>query len=206
MPTFCNRIPTLNKVQGYDLKRTPATQAIIAIITCDELVACQTHYWGGRTVPCEGTECKACLNLVPARWHIYVTCMEEKSRAQYIFECTAQAGEAFSEHFNAHGTLRGCKFQAYRPKQTKNGKVQIETKPYDLTKINLPPAPNLKRALCTIWQLPAGTVDTETGETKVVMPKKNGKAIKAMREQPSNAPDPLTMRDLLKEVPQLKES
>jgi hypothetical protein len=199
MPTWLSTLPTVAKGQGYDLKRTPATQPLDGIITCDDLVVTQTHYWGGRTIPCEGETCKACLAIVPARWHVYVTAMNPKTREHFIFECTLQAGEAFAEHSKAHGTLRGCFFRSSRPKMTPNGKVVIATKAADLTKISLPHAPDLKRALCTIWQVPAGPVEGLSVDQKTLLPKKNGKALKAMREQPFNAPDPASISDILHE-------
>lgn len=190
MPTFLKRIPPMSKLKGWDLKRTPPATALTGIITCHELVATPTHYWGGRTVPCEGETCKACLALVPNRWHIYVSAYSNKTKEHFLFECTAQAGEAFDSYFHANGTLRGCAFGATRPKGGKNAKVFIETKPVDLSKQHLPEAPDLIRALCTIWQLPAGPIEGLKESETAIMPKKNGRAIKAMREIPDNMPDP----------------
>jgi hypothetical protein len=124
--------------------------------------------------------------------------MNPKTREHFIFECTGNAGGGFEEHFVAHGTLRGCLFQAIRPKMTKNGKVVLTTKCADLTKITLPNPPDLIRALCVIWQVPAGPIEGLKKEGKAVHPRRNGKAIKAQREQPDNAPDPLSIGDILK--------
>jgi hypothetical protein len=190
MPTFLKRVPPLSKLKGWDLKRTPAATALTGIVTCNELVAAPTHYWGGRTVPCEEKTCKACLALSPFRWHVYVTAYSKKTKEHFIFECTAQAGEAFDQYFLANGTLRGCAFGATRPKGVKNSKVFIETKAVDLTGFNLPEAPDLVRALCTIWQVPAAPIEGLRDGERAVLPKKNGRALKAMREQPDNAPDP----------------
>lgn len=199
MPTFFSTIPPMTKNRGWDLKRTPTSGGISGIITCDKLVATQTHYWGGRTVPCEGENCKACLAIIPNRWHIYVSAFNPKTREHFLFECTAQAGEAFDAHFKAHGTLRGCWFGASRPKQTRNAKVFIETKPFDLSKLVLPASPDLIRALCTIWQVPAGPPEGLKDGEASRLPSKNGKSIKRMREQSDNAPDPLTLNTILQD-------
>lgn len=205
MPTFFERIPTKQTCKGWDLKRTPVSGGISGIITCEKLVATQTHFWGGRTVPCEGEVCKACLAIVPSRWHIYVSAFNPKTREHFIFECTGIAGQPLEDYFEANKTLRGCFFGASRPKCKPNAKVFIETKPMDLAKIVLPPAPDLIRALCTVWQVPAGPIDGLKEGESARLPKKNGKAISKMREHEFNGADPLTMGSILKNAVFFKE-
>ena len=71
MPTWRTELPPEGKNRGYDLKRTPTSAPLIAIITSTDLLVCDTHYWHGRTTPCErqcnaegrtidDTQCPAC--------------------------------------------------------------------------------------------------------------------------------------------------
>ena len=53
MPTWSTELPSVQKHMGYDLRRTPPAAPLHAICTCTDLLVCDTHFWGGRTLPCE---------------------------------------------------------------------------------------------------------------------------------------------------------
>jgi hypothetical protein len=161
MPNWSNQIPERSKHNGFDLVRTPADKPFAAIVTCEDLIGCYTHYWGGRTVPCEGETCRACAELQSSRWHGYLSCFNPRTHDHCIFEFTQKAAYAFQEYREAHGTLRGCYFQATRPKRRKNSRVVIQCKPADLTQITLPHPPDMIRAMATIWQLPASAFEPD---------------------------------------------
>ncbi len=104
MPTWSNQLPSKEKHMGFDIKRTPQNRPIQAIITCDDLLICDTHFWGGRTIPCErkheeldGTlsagDCGACRQSIPFRTHVYISAIDCKTRDHFIFECTAYAAK-----------------------------------------------------------------------------------------------------------------
>jgi len=173
MPTWRTELPPEGKNRGYDLKRTPTSAPLIAIITSTELLVCDTHYWHGRTTPCErqcnaegrtidDTQCPACLEKAAWRSHVYVSAFDAKKREQFIFECTTHAAKVLKEYHDAAGTLRGCIFNATRPKQTPNGKVCIITHAADLSKTFLPEAPDVTAALAVIWRLPRKALDLTT--------------------------------------------
>jgi hypothetical protein len=159
MPTFANTLPPRADRKGYDLRRTPPDRTLVALITSDKFYVVATHYWGGRTVPCEGEHCKACEANSPTRTHVYLTAVESKTHDHFIFECTAKAALPIEEYGKAHGTLRGCLMRAHRPKRIKNGGVEICVQPIDLTTIRLPAEPNIPKALCVIWQIPDDTIE-----------------------------------------------
>ena len=204
MPTFTHSLPERQKHMGFDLRRTPAERSIVAVVTCDQYLVTDTHYWGGRTVPHELDNCPACAAIMPKRTHVYVSAFDLKSREHFIFECTSNAAKSFEEHFSAHQTLRGCMFCAERPKRTKNGKVVISTRTCDLTKINLPSPPDLIRALCVIWQVPAGPVRQLEEPVRHLEPVSNTESLNRMRNQPDNVPEPVHVSDLLKGNGKLK--
>lgn len=160
MPTFSHDIP--DQTHGYSLpiKRTPAYTKLKAIVTSTDLLGCYTHYWHGRTQPCEAPNCEPCENGMPYRWHAYLAAMETQNALHFIFEVTATGAEPFITYRDAHGTLRGCLFQAERWRQKANGRILIQTKPADLTEIQLPDAPNMVTCLATLWSLPMGNNKT----------------------------------------------
>jgi hypothetical protein len=154
MLPFSNRPPEAAQGHSLPLHRTPATRPIFAVVTSDDLIGLPTHFYGGRTVPCDNEDCEPCSNSVPWRWHGYVSAIGIERRLHFLFEFTAQASDSFVAYKTKYGTLRGCQFKAYRLKKLPNARVMIETTPADLTKIQLPKAPDLPRTLCTIWGIP----------------------------------------------------
>jgi hypothetical protein len=215
MPTWSNHLPPTEKHMGFDLRRTPQAAPLQAIVTCEELLVCDTHFWGGRTVPCErfirlpdgaltAGNCPPCIDLMPFRTHVYVSAMDAKSREHFIFECTAHAGKAFEQYHEANGTLRSCIFHAQRPKGKPNSAVVLQTNTANLERVSLPDPPNLIKALSTIWRLPTtglSASDPAHGKRELAA---GGPAIARMREQPDNQPLPERIGDILDFVPTVK--
>jgi hypothetical protein len=164
MPNWTNRRPENPDKYAYNLVRTPPDRPLTAICTADDLLGCHTHFYGNRTVPCEAPNCPACDDGMPSRWHAYLSAFDPKTHTHFLFECTAKAAQAFETYRDTYGTLRGCYFQALRPKRRKNSAVTIVTKPADLTRTNLPPPLDIPRAMSVIWQLPTSAIETPTAE------------------------------------------
>lgn len=155
-------IPLDPRGRAFPLKRTPTNGVLQACVTCENLIGCDTHFFGGRTMPCERPNCEACDKGMPFRWHGYVSAVQHKTHLGFIFEFTAQAGDAFEQYFKAHGTLRGCEFAARRLHSKPNGRVIILCTPLDLTNIKLPQPPNVISCMEIIWNLPHGQVKADT--------------------------------------------
>ncbi len=164
MPNFTNTPPVDPRGVGLPLRRCPSMGAICGIVTSSDLIGCPTHFFGGRTVPCEQNDCEPCLNGIPWRWHSYCSCWSPENKIHFLFENTARASEPFVQYRDAHVSLRGCLFRAHRNNNRPNGRVYIETKPADLEKLALPEAPNLENVLSIIWNLPLPTLETGTSQ------------------------------------------
>jgi len=198
MPTWSTELPTPGKHMGFELHRTPMTGSIQAVITCENILVCDTHYFGGRTIPCERPDCLACREAVPYRTHCYVSAYDHKRRDHFIFECTAHAAKPFAEQFQSAGTLRGCIFHATRPKGLKNSKVCIETNTTFKSNSQLPEPPNLILALSVIWRLPLTGLAIEHQRFHAPELHTLREPLDAMRNQPDNMPDPPTIADILR--------
>jgi len=125
------------------------------------MVGTPTHYYRGRTIPCDNETCPACNDGIPWRWHGYVGLFGLSSHRQVLFEFTAKAAEPLTQFALAYGTLRGCQIKAARANTAPNSRVIITTHPADLEKIHIPEPPNLLEALSIIWniELPAIRVE-----------------------------------------------
>jgi len=158
MPIYTNAPPTNGNGYGLCLMRTPANGKLVAIITSTDLVGCPTHWYGGRTVPCETDTCKACNEGIPWRWHAYISAILSKTNHHVLLEFTAQAAEQLIIYRNAHGTLRGCTINARRHRNLRNGRVILETHTAPLDQLKLPREPNITKALSIIWNIAAPTI------------------------------------------------
>jgi len=198
MPTWSTATPTSAKHMGFDLVRTPIDQPLRAIITAADFVGCDTHFWGGRTVPCERPDCPACGQGMPYRWHAYISCILSKTHDHVIFECTQLAAKSFEAYKIAHGTLRGCLFTASRPKKASNSKVCLCTHPADLTQLVLPDPPDLIKILSVIWQLPSAGVEIVTDLADHPKMTRRHTNSRAMRQPADITPHEIHISELLK--------
>jgi hypothetical protein len=158
MPQWTNRPPADASSNSYRIRRTPSGSPITAIVTCDDVVGCNTHFFKGRTVPCEQPDCEACNEGLAWRFHAYVSALDTASNECFLFECTAQVAETFFSYRQQYATLRGCLFRARRATRHPNGRVLLEVKPVDLTQRKIPDEPNIKKMLCQLWNVPYNEV------------------------------------------------
>lgn len=208
MPTWSTKLPPEGKHQGFDLKRTPASAVLQAVCTCENILVCDTHYWHGRTTPCERTVnedgktiddscCPACRDKQAWRTHAYVSAFQVKNADHFIFESTANAAKAFAEYFAAAGTLRGCGFYANRPKCGQNSKVVIVTTAVNLTKVILPNPPDVARALSVIWRLPQTALPVVEQQYEPPTIRPDASRLNMLRNQLDNAADPPTIGQVI---------
>lgn len=158
---FTSSPPPDPRGNSLPLMRCHASKPIRGIITTEQMFGCRTHFFHGRTLPCDDKSCPACDDGMPWRWHGYVGLYGLQTRRHVLFESTAKAAEPLTKYFAAYQTLRGCEMIAQRVGQTSNGRVIIQTRPADLETVNLPNPPNILEALSIIWniELPAIVVD-----------------------------------------------
>jgi len=132
--------------------------------------------------------------MSPTRAHCYLSALDPATHDHFLFECTAAAALPFKDWLATYGTLRGCLFQATRPKRRRNAKVEILTKPCDLTKITLPPPPDIPKAMSVIWQLPGAAISLNGALDSLPRLKVNSEQTARQRFNPADAqlPTPTT--------------
>lgn len=157
MLKFTNEAPVDPRGNCLPLKRTPTGRPIKGIITCHDLAGTPTHYFHGRTIPCDSEKCPACDEGVPWRWHGYVSLYLPTSHHHVLFEFTAKPSEVLKTYRLAYGTLRGCILTARRANLAPNARVIMTTERADMERLALPEPPNIVQALAIIWniELPA---------------------------------------------------
>lgn len=208
MPTFSTVLPTQQAHQGFDLRRTPPNKPMTAICTAENILVCDTHYWRGRTLPCERetneegktidvSHCPACEAKQAYRTHVYVSCFDRNTHEHFIFECTANAAKPFQEYVQATGSLRGCLFQATRPKGGPNSKVVIVTNTANLAKNPIPAAPDVALCLAVIWRLPRSGFSIPDQPFAPPALKPDRKTLATARNQPDDVGGPVALAEIL---------
>lgn len=160
MPKYSDVPPADSAGVAMPIQRTPANRTLTAIITSDNLIGCNTHFWHGHTVPCDPPDCEPCKDSVPYRWHAYCSAFIPNTSLHFLYECTAAAAEQLVLYRRAYGTLRGCQFSAYRWRSAPNGRVIIKTEQSAIPSDVLPKAPDLEHVLAILWQLPEKNVQS----------------------------------------------
>lgn len=158
MPRFTNTPPADARGPAFPIVRTPTTHPLLAIVTCTDLIGCATHFFHGRTVPCEDPDCPACQEQLPWRWHGYLSALNTQTKHHFIYEMTARAAQPFVTYRQIYNTLRGCLFEAHRLYPRHNSRIIVRCKTADLEQIKLPSPPNIENALSIIWNIPAPEV------------------------------------------------
>jgi len=162
MPNYSNRPPADPRGPSLPLLRTPTRGGITAIVTSDDLVGTPTHFYKGRTTPCDSPDCEACGKGYPWRWHGYVAAYLQKRRMHFLFEFTARIAEHFVAYRDTHGSTRGCLFKAHRVNSQPNARVILETQRADLTEIYIPKPPDVIQCLSVLWNLAAPDIDVDS--------------------------------------------
>jgi len=199
MLNFSSTPPADPRGVSLALVRTPPTKPFVAIVTSEDLIGTNTHFYHGRTLPHLENDCPACHDGFPFRWHAWVSCLTANDHVHCLFECTAKPAQTFVNYRKTHRTLRGCHFRSLRASRTTNGRVTIQTKPADLNAITLPKAPDLIACLSIIWNIPKGNllVPNRHDDTPAIavpsnqlLPKPNGFQVLAPPEPNVELPDP----------------
>ena len=146
------------KAEGYGMRllRTPAQGALRGMITCETLQGTPTHYFGGRTVPCLQKDCKACANDIGWLWHGYLSMILPTTHEHVLLELTAQACEVVNNYHEQHSVLRGTLVTATRAGKLANGRVLLQLNPGNLSDIQLPDAPDIRKHMMHIWGIQDG--------------------------------------------------
>lgn len=170
MPTWTRSPPETPGGHGLPLVRTPAQGFLEAIVTSDELIGTDTHFYGGHTVPCERPNCPACHDGIRFDWHGYISAVNPRDGLHFIFEMTHQAAGPFADFKANHGSLRCAQFHAYRWNKRRNGRVIVKVEMSATPSSALPAAPDLENVMSIIWRLPKPNVrvlGVERGHRKV---------------------------------------
>ena len=150
---WADRPDTVNEEQHFQIMRTPPGGQMRGVITTDDYVGVNLHYYRGRSTPCRKNSCEACEAGHRPRWTGYVLLMSIKTRKVNIFEFTQRAWNAFNQVRAVKGSLRGVELIASRLGKRDNGPLTVVFEEARHDADMLPPAPELREILERIWEI-----------------------------------------------------
>lgn len=203
MPVFSSEPPPSDRPKNLKLVRTPIKGNLTAMVLSDEILGCNTHFWGGRTVPCEAPNCPACDDGSPTRWHGYLAIWLPNDNIKLLYEFTEGVADTLLQYRKANGTLRGCRIVASRARAVPNGRVLLKTSSVDLSKYPVPPAPDVAKLLLHMWDLPGKAFKADrkveghpqldaTPEVLDKMRRTGSTRVEHAPPNPANDPQPVT--------------
>lgn len=164
MTEWSDQSPPQQPAAQYRLIRTPPFKPIRLLILSGKPLGCKTHYFRGRTAPCEGDACEACQQGLPWRWHAYLAVLALPNREKCILEMTAQATEQLQPAIHELGTLRGSIIITERPAKRPNGRVRVTMTRDRQPEASMPQPPNIIACMQHIWGLDDRPLTTRPGK------------------------------------------
>lgn len=153
MIDLTNRVPDQETRHALPLVRTPAKGQLRVLVTTPDIIGTYTHWYAGRTQPCRGDTCKACLEGAPSRWLGYIAGRIADGPRHAIIELPQLAAEQISRHIADHGPIRGRILTLARLSKRANGRVSASIENDTDPDREIPPAPDMPRCLATLWQI-----------------------------------------------------
>lgn len=145
------------------------------------------HYYGGRSIPCEGPACPYCAVHSKTVWKGYLAVWDAKHRTTGIIEFTKPCLETIRSYKQAHGTLRTHSIELHRAGRKTNGPLSVVLAPTAWADSDLPPPPDVIAILTQMWnQRPETILAPQPPKTEIKM------------EPPHDDTTPLTKPDRFK--------
>lgn len=109
------------------------------------------HYYGGRSIACEGPSCPYCAVHSKRIWKGYLAVWDAKHRTTGILEFTKPCLETIRAYKAAHGTLRTHAIELHRAGRKINGPLSCVLSPTTWANADLPEPPDVVACLTKMW-------------------------------------------------------
>lgn len=136
--------------------RVGSDRPIKGYVTSETWVGCETHFAGGRTVPCEQKQCEVCSSGTPPRWHAYLGLILHPSGEHVLLILPTSALPSLKQYRAEFQTIRGANLIAFRPSKRPNGRVITSLDHGGRASLNLPAGPPIESILLRMWATTAG--------------------------------------------------
>lgn len=131
------------------------------LVTCEELFTPHTHWLLGRTLPCMGDDCGACVNELPRRPEAFCSVITAHNRKHQIVRLTREVASTLLRGVSDARPLRGTMFSLKRRGDRENGHVTATVEEAAFETCRLPSPPVLTLHLCRVWRLDGLSVNDD---------------------------------------------
>lgn len=125
------------------------TQGVVLSL---DLIGAYTHYWKGRTTPCNPPACPACDAGHKPRWYGYLALWNPATAAVAILEITTAAVPAIETYLARHGSLRYAQIMATRANRKPNSRLIVSFQAAPYSGPHGPEPPDLPAHLSHMWE------------------------------------------------------
>lgn len=120
--------PTVVEASPMEIIVVGAKQRVDAVILTASLAGVQTHWYGGRTIACCGTDnCPACQSNFAPVWKGYMVAYGMKSGNKAILMVTGGAYENLGQHVQHENGLFGLRVVISRAGTRRNSPMTLAT-------------------------------------------------------------------------------
>lgn len=158
-----------SKTPKLKLLRCPAGSLPPFVILSHTQVGGDMHYYGGRSIPCEGNPCPYCQAHSKHVWKGYLAVWDAKHRTTGIIEFTKPCLETVRTYKAAHGTLRTHSIEIHRTGRKINGTLSVILSPTTWADTDIPPDPDVVGVLTKMWnQRPETIIKPQAPTTEII--------------------------------------
>lgn len=145
-------LPRDDGVKFVELMRISPLTPLRAFIVSNEFVGVETHFIGGRTLPCIGRKngCTCADGTVSTRWKGYLGVEMPATGRLALVELTKKGLESCPEILAKNGALRGFRITIARTHKNKNSPQRIELESMRMP-VRLAPHFCIRTQLLAIW-------------------------------------------------------
>lgn len=134
-----------------DLERCDAKSLGWLTILSERPVWNTIHWFNGRSTPHIRENCPACAAGRAGTEKGYFATFNPKTKRIAMAEITSPCHDETAKWLAAHGTMRGASFKLSRPSGNIKGKLKLELVKGDQGVLELPPCPDIMKALHFMW-------------------------------------------------------
>lgn len=160
-PQWAASPPTVPESFALPLRRVPPKGVRGLVILSDHLIGCYTHYFAGRTQPCQTGNCDACNANNQRRWHGYLLVWNPTNGYRLVLELSHHASAQLAETTKTLTTLRTLAIAARRVPEKPNGKIILEIERTSHKPDELPPPIDTAKYLLHLWGVKRSPLKTD---------------------------------------------
>lgn len=149
---WCDRPDEQASERKWTVKRCGAKGSIRFLCVVRRQAGLYTHFWGGRTVPHIGQNCRACDDGSAKEWSGFLCGVQSNTLNHLILPYTAAIGAVVAGVEDVAGDLRGLTMEIRRKTEKVNGPLHIIIGEKRHEAIDTFPEPDLRFLLARMWR------------------------------------------------------